>query len=98
MVWSKDLGEKQSELVVGLSKLKADERQLVRLKELLKVGGTAERSLRDAERAVESDRVAVRKVESTLRSVRPSEEEIAVVRAEAEGLSDGAAKRNDPAA
>ncbi len=98
VVWSKDLGEKKSELVDGLSKLKADERQLTRLQELLKVGGTAERSLRDAERAVESDRVAVRKVESTLRSVRLSEEEIAVVRAEAEGLSDGSAKRNDPAA
>ncbi len=98
VVWSKDLGEKKSELVDGLSKLKADERQLARLQELLKVGGTAERSLRDAERAVESDRVAVRKVESTLRSVRLSEEEIAAVRVEAEGLSDGSAKRNDPAA
>ena len=97
VVWSKDLGEKKSELVDAVSKLRADEQVLARLKELYREGGTPERSVRDAERAVQGDRVAVERAERTLRSWRVTDAEIADVRAEASRLSDPAATPPDPA-
>jgi cobalt-zinc-cadmium efflux system membrane fusion protein len=97
VIWSKDLGEKKSELVDAISKLKADEQVLARLKELFRDGGTPERSLRDAERAVQTDRVAVERAERTLRSWRVTDTEIAAVRAEANRLSDPNATPPDPA-
>jgi cobalt-zinc-cadmium efflux system membrane fusion protein len=86
VVWSKDLGEKKSELVDAASKLKLDREVLERLQGLLKEGGTSERSVREAERAVDSDLIAVARAERTLRSWRLDEEAIAAVRAEAERL------------
>lgn len=97
VVWSKDLGEKKSELVDAVSKLTADEKVLARLTDLYKQGGTAERSVRDAERAVEADRVAVDRAERTLRAWRLTAAEVAAVRAEADKLSDPAAAKTDPA-
>src|SRR5262249_11185000 len=81
--WRKDLGQKNSELVDAVSKLKLDREGLNRLRALFKEGGTSERSLREAERAVESDLIAVARAERTLRSWRLSEAEIAAVRGEA---------------
>jgi cobalt-zinc-cadmium efflux system membrane fusion protein len=98
VVWSKDLGEKKSELVDAASKLRADELTLRRLQGGDKEGFVAERSVRDAERAVESDRVAVERAERTLRSWRLTDAEIAAVRAEADRLRDaGGKKAADPA-
>src|SRR5207237_9985785 len=86
IVWSKDLGEKKSELVDAVSKLRADEQTLRRLESLHKDTGTSERSLRDAERAVEADRIAVERAVRTLRSWRLTESEIDAVRAEVDRL------------
>src|SRR6266511_5655013 len=86
VVWSKDLGEKKSELVDAVSKLKLDREVLDRLRALFKEGGTSERGVREAERAVESDLIAVARAERTLRSWRLGEDEIAAVRGEAERL------------
>ena len=97
VVWSKDLGEKKSELVNALSQLRADEVTRRRLDEGFRTGSIPERSLRDAERAVAADRVAVDKAERTLRSWRLGDDEIAAVRAEADRLGDPAARRPDPA-
>lgn len=97
VVWSKDLGEKKSELVEAVSKLKSDEKVFERLTELYKQGGTAERSLRDAERTVQSDKVAVDRAERTLKSWRLTDAEVALVKSEVEKLSDASASRIDSA-
>ena len=60
VVWSKDLGEKKSELIDAWSRLFLDQETLKRLDELYKTGAIPERSLREAERNVESDLIAVR--------------------------------------
>lgn len=83
VVWSKDLGEKKSELVDAVSKLRADELTYRRLDEA-KEAALPERSLREAERNVEADRIAVQRAERTLRTWRLTEEEIAAVRREGE--------------
>lgn len=88
VVWSKDLGVQKSQLVDAVSKLKADEKVLANLRELYKQNATAERSVRDAERVVESDRVAVDVAERTLKSWRLTDEEIAAIRAEADRLAN----------
>ena len=95
VIWSKDLGEKKSELVDAVSKLKLDREVLNRLRALFKEGGTSERSLREAERAVESDLIAVARAERTLRSWRLSEAEIATVRGEAERLGRRAGEADE---
>jgi cobalt-zinc-cadmium efflux system membrane fusion protein len=96
VVWSKDLGEKKSELVDAVSKLKADEATLRRLEAAYRDGSVPERTLRDAERAVEADRVAAERAERTLRAWRLTDDEVAAVRAEADRLGD-AKGRPDPA-
>ena len=84
VIWSKELGEKKSELVENLSRLRLDEEKEKRLEELLAKGAVPERSVREAERNVEADLIAVTRVERTLRSWRLTEAEIDVIRGEAE--------------
>jgi membrane fusion protein, heavy metal efflux system len=86
VVWSKDLGEKKSELVDAQAKLKLDEQTLTRLSALAERGSVSERSVRDAERAVEVGLIAVNKAELTLKSWALSSEEIAKIKAEAERI------------
>jgi cobalt-zinc-cadmium efflux system membrane fusion protein len=87
IIWSKDLGEKKSEFVDAFSRLRTDEKTLAQLKHLYeKDGGTSERSVRDAEQTVKSDKVALEKAERTLRSWELSDEQIVALRAEAETL------------
>ena len=93
VVWSKDLGEKKSELVDAASKLNTDSETLRNLTAAFAEGSIPERSIREAERNVESDRIAVEKAAHTLQSWRLSEAEIAAIRAEA----DRGAKRTEAA-
>lgn len=99
VVWSKDLGEKKSELVDAVSKLKADELVQSRLRDLYKQGGTAERSLNDADRVVQADRVAIARVERTLKSWRLTDAEVRDLWAEAARLAtpDSDAQKADAA-
>jgi cobalt-zinc-cadmium efflux system membrane fusion protein len=83
IVWSKDLGEKKSELVDAIVKLKADQKSFGELESLYAKGGTSEKVLRDAQVAVQSDVNAVAKATRTLQSWRLTDAEIAAVRAEA---------------
>ncbi|HEX4149173.1 MAG TPA: efflux RND transporter periplasmic adaptor subunit [Pirellulales bacterium] len=83
VLWSKDLGEKKSELVDSLSRLFLDQETQRRLEELWKNGAVPERSLREAERNVESDMIAVSRAERTLRSWRLTTTDIEAIRAEA---------------
>lgn len=97
VVWSKDLGEKKSELIDAISKLRLDERIFSTLHDAFRAGSVPERSWREAERNVESDRIAVDRAERTLRSWRLTDDEIAAIRREADQLSELGSKRPDPA-
>jgi cobalt-zinc-cadmium efflux system membrane fusion protein len=97
VVWSKDLGEKKSEYVGALVQLKTDDETFRKLEALLKENGTAERSVREAERVVKADRIAVEKAEATLKSWRISPDDLATLQTEAEQLFKVDARRTDPA-
>jgi cobalt-zinc-cadmium efflux system membrane fusion protein len=83
VVWSKDLGEKKSELVEGIARLRIDEQRLTNLEKLEDKGAVSADRVREQRRLVESDIVAVDKAERTLLSWQVSESEIAAIRAEA---------------
>lgn len=86
VLWSKELGEKKSELVASLMRLRTDQMNLQRLDALFTKGATSEKSLREAEYQVESGENNVEKVKWTLRSWSLTDEEIAEVEAEADRL------------
>ncbi len=91
-IWSKDLGEKKSELVDALVRLRIDQRNLAFLQELLRKGGTAEKTVREGERLVEVGAIAVAKAERTLRSWTLTEKEIQAVKDEAIRIHNGGAR------
>ncbi len=84
-IWSKDVGEKKSDLVDAVSQLGLDRAQYNSLKSLGQ-DIVARSKLREAERSVEADVIRVERLERTLRSWRLTETEIDVVRAEAEKI------------
>ena len=86
VIWSRDLGEKKSDLIDALSQLRVDEDSLARISKAAAEGSVPERILRDTERKVEADRIAVSRAVRILQSWRISKEEIDQVRAEADRL------------
>lgn len=86
VLWSKELGEKKSELVAALIRWRTDQINLERLQKLYEEGGAPERSLRDAENEVDLDETRVESARWTLRSWLLSKDEIAEVEAEAERI------------
>jgi cobalt-zinc-cadmium efflux system membrane fusion protein len=87
VIWSRDLGEKKSDLIDSLSQLRVDQETLARLNKAAPDGAIPDRVLRDAERKVEADQIAVARAVRTLQSWRVSKEEIDAVRAEADRLA-----------
>ncbi|HEX4144748.1 MAG TPA: efflux RND transporter periplasmic adaptor subunit [Pirellulales bacterium] len=85
IIWSKDVGEKKSDLVDALSQMYLDRDQLNRLKGLEK-GIVEMKKIHEAEHKFETDQIAVDRIERTLRSWRLTESEIAAVRGEAEKI------------
>jgi cobalt-zinc-cadmium efflux system membrane fusion protein len=100
VVWSKDLGEKKSELVDALTQYRLDKEQLDRFDELFRKGGLSEASYRQKQRDVAGDLNAIAKAERTLLVWRLTKEEIAEVKKEAErilerkGVRDPEKERN----
>jgi cobalt-zinc-cadmium efflux system membrane fusion protein len=94
VVWSKDLGEKKSELVDSLSQLRLDQETLARLEELGKSGATSEANIRQARRNYEADLTAVARAERTLRVWRLPEAEIDAVKDEAERIRQRKGQRD----
>src|SRR5262249_50488435 len=92
VVWSKDLGEKKSELVDALSKLRLDRDNLARYQSLTD-GIIAQKQVREAEAAVRSSEIAVAKAEATLRAWRLAEAEIQAIVADANKLGSPEARR-----
>src|SRR5262249_46065340 len=93
VLWSKDLGEKKSELIDALSQLRLDRETHQRLQDLYqKEGAIPPARVDEARRAVEASLVAAGKAERTLRAWRISDEEIAALHAEAKRLGQPGAK------
>jgi membrane fusion protein, heavy metal efflux system len=88
VIWSKEVGEKKSDLVNALSSKFLHEAQLSKLKGL-ESQVIAGKQVREAERDLEQDIIEVDRLERTLRSWRLTETEINVVRAEAEKIHKG---------
>lgn len=86
VVWSRELGEKKSELVDALSQFRLHSETLRRLQKLYQDGAIPEREYREAERTVETDRIAVARVTRTLQTWRVADDDIAAVEAEAKKL------------
>jgi len=86
VIWSRELGEKKSELVDALSQLRVDQATLNGLTRAAVEGAIPEHALREAQRKVESDQIAVGRTVRTLQSWRVPAEEIDALRAEAESL------------
>ena len=95
IIWSKDVGEKKSDLVDALSKMYLDRDNLKRLKGL-EPGIVELKKIHQAEHDFETDQIAVDRIERTLRSWRLTESEIAVVRSEAEKIHSDQASHAAP--
>jgi cobalt-zinc-cadmium efflux system membrane fusion protein len=88
VVWSKDIGEKKSELVDAVSKLEADRNTLKALKSAAE-GAVARIKIVEAQRNFDADSIALARADRTLRSWRLSEDEIQAVYQEAEDVRKG---------
>jgi cobalt-zinc-cadmium efflux system membrane fusion protein len=95
VVWSKELGEKKSELVDALSKLRVDKVALDRYEELYREGAIPEAQVRQARQVHESNLNAVARAERTLRVWRVPEKEIDAIKEEAERIRERSGK-HDP--
>ncbi|HVX15771.1 MAG TPA: efflux RND transporter periplasmic adaptor subunit [Pirellulales bacterium] len=96
VLWSKELGEKKSELVSSLIRLRVDRQNLKLYRQMDKEGTIPPRSLREAEQTVEQDEIAVEKARMTLLSWRLTPQEIEKVAGEAERLHKEQGGRNIP--
>jgi cobalt-zinc-cadmium efflux system membrane fusion protein len=85
VVWSKDIGEKKSELLEARLQLENSRRILKRL-ESLPAGVVSERAIQDARRDVEADTIAAARAARTLRSWRVTDQEIAEICRELEAI------------
>ncbi|MCE9607081.1 MAG: efflux RND transporter periplasmic adaptor subunit [Planctomycetia bacterium] len=94
VIWSKEIGQKKSELLDSYSQFNLSKATLDRLK-TLRPGEVSEHVLRDAQRAYEGALISVQNGERTLRSWQLSEAEVAAIRREAERLhGEGAAQQS----
>ena len=102
VVWSKDLGEKKSELVDALSQLFLDQETLKRIEKGVNDGTIPEQRASEQKRMVETDLIAVDRARRTLVSWRLSDEEIKEIEDEAvlirkrEGKRDPEKQKNWP--
>jgi cobalt-zinc-cadmium efflux system membrane fusion protein len=94
VIWSKDLGEKKSELVDGLSALSLDRDTLKRFEEGFAKGIIPEQRVLEQRRQVENDLIAVDRARRTLQSWRLSEEEIKEIEDEAARIRERGGKRD----
>src|SRR5262249_5782449 len=98
VLWSKDLGEKKSQLVHAVSQLRLDQESLEHLEVLLRKGSIAEQTVRDQRQKVELDIAGLEAVRDTLRTWQVAETEIEALEKEAEEIRKRGGKllRNDP--
>jgi cobalt-zinc-cadmium efflux system membrane fusion protein len=92
VLWSKDLGEKKSELIDALVQLKVDEKILTEAEK--SSGAVPQVFMWNATRTVEADLNAVNRAERTLRVWRLTDQEIQELRDEAEKIRQRGGKRD----
>jgi cobalt-zinc-cadmium efflux system membrane fusion protein len=88
VVWSKDIGEKKSEMIDAICKRDADRVKLSRYKSVPK-GVIPESTILAAEHDVQSDEIAFDKAERTLLSWKVTPDELAAVFQEAKDIQSG---------
>jgi cobalt-zinc-cadmium efflux system membrane fusion protein len=86
VLWSKEIGEKKSDLVDAISQLSLHQKLYTSLKSLQKEGGISARSAEEMQRAYESDLIQVERLRRTLRSWRLDEQELVEVENEAQRI------------
>jgi cobalt-zinc-cadmium efflux system membrane fusion protein len=84
VIWSKDLGEKKSQLADSLAKLRTDKKTLENYRELTKSSSISDRQFREQQTKVEQGEIAAFTAEATLRAYQVSEEDIKQVKTAAE--------------
>ena len=83
VLWSKEIGEKKSDLVDALSQLFLDESVFKKLKVLETPGAISQRTVDEMQRKYESDLIQVERIRRTLNSWRISTAEVEVLEKEA---------------
>jgi len=83
VIWSKEIGEKKSDMVDAMSQLYLDEVTYKNLKALQKSGSVPERAVQEMQRNYESDLIAVERIRRTLASWRIAESEMQKIESEA---------------
>jgi cobalt-zinc-cadmium efflux system membrane fusion protein len=86
VIWSKDLGEKKSELADALSQMHLDQTLLEKLEDLWSRGLTTEAAYRQQERNLQMDTNAAARAERTLKTWKVPREEIDAVKQEAKNI------------
>lgn len=94
VIWSKEVGEKKSDLVDALSNLWLHEALLKKLR-MAGEGTVAQRAIDEMQRTYESDLILVTRVRRTLRSWRIDEEELLEIEHEAQRIHQAAQRRDD---
>ncbi len=87
VVWSREIGDKKSDLIDALSQYYLDRRILDRLR-ALPPGTVPQRSIEEAERSLEAATIAVARSERTLRSWNLDEDDLEQIRAEARRIHE----------
>jgi cobalt-zinc-cadmium efflux system membrane fusion protein len=93
VVWSKDLGEKKSDLIDALVKMHLDEKNLSHLRNLLAKGAATEAQVRAARNAVSADLSAVARIRRTLQTWKVGSDELDEIEKEAKRISDGTSRK-----
>jgi len=88
IVWSKEIGEKKSEMVDAISKLAAD-KKVLKAMESVAPGAIPQKTLLEQRRTVEADQIALARAERTLISWRLTEPEMETIRREADEVLEG---------
>ena len=86
IIWSKDLGEKKSQLADSLAKLRVEKETAKNLLGLAKEGGISDRELREQKAKVEQLVIAAFSAEATLRAYQVAEADIKQVKDSAEKI------------
>lgn len=94
-IWSKEVGEKKSDLVDAISNLFLHESILDKLRKL-QDGAVPLRTVEEMRRTYEADLITVTRLRRTLRSWRISEEELREIDAEARRLHEAALHPREP--
>lgn len=95
IVWSKEIGEKKSDLVEALSQMALHEALYKNLKKLEKSGAVSQRAIDEMEKEYESDLIQAERYRRTLRSWKIDESELAEIEREAQKFHELVLKQEE---